>query len=177
MISICNGDINSDDGCSKDFDWGSNQNGRGDVDDDEDDVGNDGHGVNDRDDCVNHGAAGGSDGVIGMERIPSVLLMSDKVIKRIMVNMMLLLVMLMVIGIVVMLMVEWCQYWWWCHESDADVDDDSSSDGYVNDSCGDMMMVMIVEIAMILVMMVNLGDWGPDDVYCGDNDDGVGSVD
>lgn len=35
-----------------------------------------------------------------------------------------------------------------------------------------MMMVVIVEI----VMMVKLGDCGPDDVHCGDNDDGVGSV-
>ena len=43
--------------------------------------------------------------LLGLERITSVALMSDKVIKKIMVNVLLLMV-LMVIGIVVMLMVE-----------------------------------------------------------------------
>lgn len=156
MISIYDGDINSDDGCSNDYDWGGNQNGRGDVvvdddDDEEDEDVNNEHGVNDRD-CVNHDAADGDDDVIGIGENN---ISGDDGGNNVNIS----------VG-----------SGDGEHDCDADVDDGSGGNAYnVNGGCGDMMMVMTVELAVILVMMIKLGDCSPD-VYCGDNDDGADSV-
>lgn len=169
MISI-DGDLNSDGGCNNDYDWDGNQNGRG--DDDEDDVSNDGRGVNDSCCVNNHGAADGYDGAIGVEK-SNISGVNERAIRWLKDN-----------GKCAPTVGNAPGDWirdadggkdvnisvgdGGCN-TDADVDNDGSSgDGYnVNDSCS--YMVTIMEIAMVLVIMVKLGDCGADgDAYCGD---------